>query len=133
MGAQNIGRGADQKHRVEIRFSVERQILQEWVHRMGVEHKDPGAAVRRRFCGLGSSKGAGCTRLVLDDNSRAQTLLEPRLRHACNRIDSSAWRKGHDNSDRSLRKGLRHHGPRDGRQRRSARDQTQEFSARKFH
>ena len=45
----DVRRGADQQHRVEVLLGIERQALQKRIDRVGVEHEQPGAAVRRRL------------------------------------------------------------------------------------
>ena len=72
MGCHDVGRGADQQHRLNVLLGVERKLLQKRVDRMSVEHEQPIAAIRRGLRDLRGSNAAGCARLVLDDDDGAQ-------------------------------------------------------------
>ena len=96
MGRHHVRRGADQQHRLEVLLGVERQVLQERVDRVGVEHEHPVAAVGRRLRRLRGADAAGRARLVLDDDGGAEPLLQAGLHHARDRIDRAARRERHD-------------------------------------
>ena len=95
-GSPDVGRGADQQHRIEVLLGVEGKVLQEGVDRMGVEHEQPVAAVRRGLRDLRGADTAGGARLVLDDDGGAKPLLQPGLHHSRDRIDRAARRKRND-------------------------------------
>jgi hypothetical protein len=103
---EQIRRGRDQHHRIEILLGVVLQIHQIRIDRVRVEHEQPGVAVRRRFGEHRGAGRAGGARLVLDDDVGAEPLLQPGLHQPRKRVGRAAGRKRHDEADRTGRPSL---------------------------
>ena len=82
--------------------------------------------------GLGGDIAAGA-RPVLDDEGLAKTLRQPLSYQPRDDVVSAAGCEADDHAHRPRRIGLRPCSARDGRERRNARGQMQEFAAGKFH